>query len=110
LLYSLAPKSATTPVAMAVAERIGGIPSLTALLVILTGITGAVLGPGLLRLLGVRDDAARGFALGLAAHGIGTARAFQLGGTVGAFSGLGMGLNAVATSLAVPLLLPLLGL
>jgi predicted murein hydrolase (TIGR00659 family) len=101
-LLSLAPKSATAPVAMGIAERLGGLPSLTASLVVLTGVIGAVLGPWLLRRLRVTDPAATGFALGVASHGIGTARAFELGETAGAFSGLGMGLNALATSLLVP--------
>lgn len=104
VLLSLAPKSATSPVAMGVAEQIGGIPSLTAVLVIFTGVIGAVLAPGLLRLLRVKDEAAQGFAIGVAAHGIGTARAFQLGETAGAFAGLAMGLNALATALLVPVL------
>lgn len=110
VLYSLAPKSATSPVAMGIAEQIGGIPSLTAVLVILTGIGGAVTAPWLLRVLKVRDDAVGGFAIGLAAHGIGTARAFQLSEVAGAFSGLAMGLNALATSILVPILLRLIGL
>jgi predicted murein hydrolase (TIGR00659 family) len=109
-LMSLAPKSATTPVAMGIAEKLGGLPSLTAALVILTGILGAILGPGLLRLLRVRDQAATGFAMGVASHGIGTARAFQLSERAGAFSGLGMGLNALATALLLPAVLRLLGL
>ncbi len=108
-LMSLAPKSTTTPVAMGIAEKLGGLPSLTAALVILTGILGAILGPGLLRLLRVRDPAATGFAMGVASHGIGTARAFQLSERAGAFSGLGMGLNALATALLLPALLRLLG-
>ena len=76
-LLSLAPKSVTIPIAMGVAEKIGGLPSLTAVLVMLTGIIGAVSASGVLDLLGVRDDSVRGFATGVAAHGIGTARAFQ---------------------------------
>lgn len=67
-------------------------------------------GPTPLRLVGARDAAARGFALGLASHGIGTARAFQLGERAGAFSGLAMGLNALATTLVLPAILRLLGL
>jgi len=109
-LMSLAPKSTTTPVAMGIAEKLGGLPSLTAALVILTGILGAILGPGLLRLLRVRDQAATGFAMGVASHGIGTARAFQLSERAGAFSGLGMGLNALATALLLPAVLRLFGL
>ena len=108
-LVSLAPKSTTTPVAMGIAEKLGGLPSLTAALVILTGILGAMIGPWLLRLVRVRDPAARGFALGVASHGIGTARAFQLGEREGAFSGLAMGLNALLTALLVPALFALLG-
>ena len=107
-LVSLAPKSVTAPVAMGITEKLGGIPSLTAALVVLTGLTGAVLGPSLLRRLGVLDQPSAGFALGVASHGLGTARAFELGEAAGAFSGLGMGLNAVATSLLVPLLARLL--
>jgi len=103
-LLSLAPKSATAPVAMGIAEKLGGLPSLAASLVLLTGVLGAVVGPPLLRRLRVTDPAATGFALGVASHGLGTARAFELSETAGAFSGLGMGLNALATSLLVPLL------
>jgi len=105
VLMSLAPKSVTTPIAMGVAEKIGGLPSLTAVLVVSTGIIGAVIGRGLLALVGVRDDAATGFALGVAAHGIGTARAFQVSETAGAFSALGMGLNGMATALLLPYLI-----
>jgi predicted murein hydrolase (TIGR00659 family) len=107
-VLSLAPKSATTPVAMGIAERIGGLPSLTAALVILTGMSGAILGTGLLRRIGVRDPVATGFALGVTSHGIGTARAFQVDEQAGAFSGLGMGLNALVTALLLPLLLRLI--
>jgi predicted murein hydrolase (TIGR00659 family) len=103
-VVSLAPKSVTAPVAMGIAEKLGGIPSLTAALVLLTGVLGAVLGPALLRRLKVNDPASAGFALGVASHGLGTARAFEMGETAGAFAGLGMGLNAVVTSILVPLL------
>lgn len=106
-LASLAPKSATAPVAIGVAEAVGGSPTLTAVLVILTGITGAVVASPLLDALGIRDPRARGFATGTAAHGIGTARAFQENETAGAFSGVGMGLNALVTALIAPLVLHL---
>lgn len=76
-LISLAPKSATTPIAMGIAERLGGLPSLTAVLVILTGILGAVCAAPLFRVLRISDPGVRGFALGVLSHGIGTARAFQ---------------------------------
>ncbi|WP_349357464.1 LrgB family protein [Stappia sp.] len=103
-LASLAPKSVTAPVAMGISDALGGLPSLTAVLVILTGILGAALGPLVLDLVRVRDWRARGFAIGVAAHGIGTARALQVNETAGAFSGLAMGLNALATALLLPLL------
>lgn len=109
-VLSLAPKSATTPVAMGIAEKIGGLPSLTAALVILTGILGAVGGSAVLRLARVRDPVATGLAFGVASHGIGTARAFQIDERAGAFSGLGMGLNALVTALLLPLLVRLLGI
>ena len=101
---SLAPKSVTTPIAMAVAERIGGIASLTAVLVIVTGIVGAVIAPALFRLLRVQDHAIQGFALGVTAHGIGTARALQISEEAGAFAALAMGLNGVVTALLLPAL------
>ena len=103
-LLSLAPKSATAPVAMGIVEKLGGIPSLTAAVVILTGITGAVGAPWVLDRLGIREPAVRGFAMGLASHGIGTARAFQESEQTGAFAGLGMGLNALMTAVLVPVL------
>jgi predicted murein hydrolase (TIGR00659 family) len=109
-MLSLVPKSVTTPVAMGIAEKIGGVPSLTAVLVILTGIFGAVAGPAILNRIGVQESEVRGFALGLAAHGIGTARAFQLSEATGAFSGLAMGMNAWVTPLIAPLLVSLLHL
>jgi predicted murein hydrolase (TIGR00659 family) len=109
-LISLAPKSVTAPVAMGIAEKLGGLPSLTAILVVSTGILGAVLGPWTLNLLRVRDEAVRGFSIGVASHGIGTARAFQESEQAGAFSGLAMGLNILATALLLPLLVHLLGL
>jgi putative effector of murein hydrolase len=105
-LYSLAPKSVTTPIAMGIAERLGGLPSLTAVLVILTGILGAVGAQGLYALLKCRDPAVQGFAMGVASHGIGTARAFQISEQAGAFSALAMGLNGLLTAVMLPMLLP----
>ena len=107
VLASLAPKSATAPVAIGIAEQIGGSPTLTAVLVILTGITGAVIATPLLNLLRLRDWRARGFAVGLTSHGIGTARALQVHPTAGAFAALGMALNAIATALVAPFALSL---
>ncbi len=108
-VISIAPKSVTAPVAMGIAEQLGGLPSLTAVLVILTGIFGAALGPFVLNVLRIRDWAARGLAMGTASHGIGTARALQINELAGAFSGLAMGLNALATAILLPLLWHLLG-
>lgn len=108
-LLSLAPKSVTAPVAMGIAEKIGGLPSLTAVLVVSTGILGAVVGTGLFTLLGVRDESIRGIAMGVNAHGIGTARAFQVSPEMGAFSGLAMALSAPTTAVLLPPLLRLTG-
>jgi predicted murein hydrolase (TIGR00659 family) len=108
-LASMAPKSVTTPIAMGIAEKLGGLPSLTAALVVSTGILGAVLARGTLNLLGIRDHAVRGFAVGVAAHGIGTARAFQVSETMGAFAGLAMGLNGLVSAFLFPLLAVLWG-
>ena len=107
-IESLAPKSATTPIAMAVAEKIGGIPSLTAVLVISTGVFGAIFARSILNALRITEPEVRGFALGVASHGIGTARAFQVSEEMGAFAGLGMGLNGVFTAFVVPVLMPMI--
>jgi predicted murein hydrolase (TIGR00659 family) len=106
-VLSLAPKSVTTPIAMGIAEKIGGLPSLTAVLVICTGILGATLARGILNFMRISDHAVRGFALGVTSHGIGTARAFQVSEEMGAFAGLGMGVTGVLTALLLPLALAL---
>lgn len=107
---SLAPKSVTTPIAMGIAERIGGIPSLTAVLVIVTGIIGAVAARYVFDAVRLHDPAIRGFAIGIASHGIGTARAFQVNEQSGAFAALAMGLNGALTALLVPLIARWIGL
>jgi predicted murein hydrolase (TIGR00659 family) len=104
VLTALAPKSATMPIAMSVAEQIGGVPSLTALMVTITGISGAILAPRLLDLARVDDPALRGFATGLTAHAIGTAQALRSSEAAGGFAALAMGLNGLATALMLPLL------
>jgi putative effector of murein hydrolase len=104
-LHSLAPKSATAGVSMAISAASGGVAALTAVVTILAGIIGAVAGPALLGALGIRDPVARGFGIGLASHGIGTARAFQESEAAGTAAGLAMGLNAVLTALIVPVVL-----
>ena len=105
---AIAPKSVTAGVAMSIAEGLGGNPSLTAVLVILTGILGAVIVTPLMNALGIRDYRARGFAVGLASHGIGTARAFQVDPVAGTFAGIAIGLNALFTSLIAPFVVALL--
>jgi predicted murein hydrolase (TIGR00659 family) len=105
---SLAPKSVTSPIAMGIASEIGGLPSLTAGFVIITGILGAMIATPLFNALGFRDWRARGFGIGIAAHGIGTARAFQVNELAGTFAAIAMGLNGVATAILVPLLIGLL--
>ena len=108
-LRSLMPKSVTTPIAMGISEQIGGLPSLTAVLVILTGILGGIVAKEILDALRVKERSVQGFAIGLTAHGIGTARAFQADEETGAFSGLGMGLNGAVTAIIVPILVRLFG-
>jgi predicted murein hydrolase (TIGR00659 family) len=108
VLIALAPKSVTAAVAMGISEGLGGEPALTAALVIFTGILGAVMVTPLMNAMGVRDYAARGFAVGLAAHGIGTARAFAVDPVAGTFAGIAMGLNAVLSSIFVPIFIRLL--
>ncbi|MGD8589710.1 MAG: LrgB family protein [Chromatiales bacterium] len=107
---SLAPKSVTAPVAMGISEMIGGLPSLTAVLVVITGIIGAILGTRLFTLMRIHDDSVKGIAMGVTAHGIGTARAFQVSPEMGAFSGLAMALSTFTTAFILPWLLDVLGL
>ncbi|MDN5895045.1 MAG: LrgB family protein [Nocardioides sp.] len=109
LQMTMAPKSATTPIAIAIAESAGGIPSLVAVFTIVAGMLGAVAGPTVLTLIRVRDRRARGLALGSVSHGIGTSRALHEDATEGAFAGLSMGLTALVTCLAVPLVVHLVG-
>jgi predicted murein hydrolase (TIGR00659 family) len=108
VILALAPKSVTAGVAMGISEQLGADPSLTAVSVILTGIMGAIIVTPLMNQAGITDFRARGFAAGLAAHGIGTARAFQVDAVAGVFSGIAMSLNALVTSLLVPLAVTLL--
>jgi putative effector of murein hydrolase len=108
VILSLAPKSVTAGVAMGISESLHADPSLTAVAVILTGIMGAITVTPLMNCMRITDFRARGFAAGLAAHGIGTARAFQVDEIAGVFSGIAMSLNALVTSLLVPLAVTLL--
>jgi len=102
VIFSLAPKAVTTPIAMGITEKLGGILPLTAALVITTGILGAVLGPSFLRLLKIKSPIAFGLAMGAASHGIGTARAAEEGELQGAISGLALCLNGIITAILMP--------
>ena len=108
VVRTLSARSVTTPIAIAIAGRVGGIPPLAAAVVILSGILGAVVGPPLLRRIGVRSRTAFGLALGAAAHGVGTARAAEEGDVEAASSGLAIGLMGVGTALLAPLVLAVL--
>ncbi|MCP3397167.1 LrgB family protein [Bradyrhizobium sp. CCGB20] len=108
VILSLAPKSVTAGVAMGISESLHADPSFTAVSVVLTGIMGAIIVTPLMNWAAITDFRARGFAVGIAAHGIGTARAFQVDEVAGVFSGIAMGLNALVTSLLVPLAVTLL--
>jgi predicted murein hydrolase (TIGR00659 family) len=108
VILSMAPKSVTAGVAMGISETLHADPSLTAVAVILTGIMGAIAVTPLMNRMRIVDYRARGFAVGIAAHGIGTARAFQVDEVAGVFAGIAMSLNALVTSLLVPLAVTLL--
>jgi predicted murein hydrolase (TIGR00659 family) len=104
VLRSLAPKSVTAPVAMGIAEQLGGIPALAAAFAVLTGLAGAVSAKYLFDALRISDPAVRGFALGTVAHGIGAARALQVHPDAGAYAGLALGVQVVLAALLMPLL------
>jgi predicted murein hydrolase (TIGR00659 family) len=104
IVASLEPKSITTPIAVTVCAHLGGIPSLTAIIVILVGIFGGVIGPFVLKKLGIESKLAQGLALGSAAHAVGTARAMELGAVEGAIGGLAIGLMGVMTAILVPVI------
>lgn len=106
---SIVPKSVTTPIAMQIAEQSGGISSLTAVVVILVGILGSIIAPPILKAMGISSPIARGLALGAAAHGVGTARALEMGALEGAISGLAIGLMGIITAILVPLVKLILG-
>ncbi|SNB77046.1 TIGR00659 family protein [Arboricoccus pini] len=99
ILASIAPRASTTPVAMEMASQLGGVAALAAVIVLFAGVVGAMTATPLFDALKIRDYRARGFAIGVSAHGFGAARAFQVDSTAGTFAGLGMALNAIATAL-----------
>ena len=109
VLRSLAPKSVTASVAMGIADRIGGAPTLAAVFAVLTGMVGALSGKYLFNLLRIDSWAVRGFALGTASHGIGAARALQVHPEAGAYAGIALGLQVLLASLLIPLAFRLAG-
>ncbi len=109
VIMSIAPKSVTTPIAMGIAESLGGIPALSAAIVIVTGVLGAVVGPAFLRIIGVRTATAFGIAMGSSAHGIGTARAAEESILAEAISGLALSLNGIVTAVLTPVILRAMG-
>ena len=108
ILMTMAPKSVTSPIAMLVADQIGGIAALAAVFVMITGVIGAIAGPSILRLCRVHHPAAQGMALGITAHAVGTARALQESDECGAFAALAMSLMGVITAVLLPLAIVLL--
>ena len=110
LILSLLPRSVTAPIAMGISEIIGGIPSLTAIITLITGVIGASLGIFVFDLMKLKNMDARGFSLGLASHGIGTARAMSKNKNAGVFAAVGMGLSGLVTSILVPLFLKIISI
>ena len=103
-LFAMTTKSITTPIAMAVAEKIGATAALAAPFVMFTGVLGAVIGPIILARLGIHDDSVKGVALGLTSHAVGTARGLEISEECGAFAALAMGLTGILTALILPFL------
>jgi len=102
LIASLAPKSVTTPIAISLSEKSGGVPALTAAFVVICGIFGGLVGPVILRSIGIKSKIATGLAMGSSAHALGTARAMEIGAVEGAISGLAIGIMGIMTALMIP--------
>lgn len=102
LMSSLAPKSVTTPIAISLAEKSGGVPALTATFVVICGIFGGMVGPVVLRRFGFKSSIAKGLAMGAASHAMGTARALEMGALEGAISGLAIGIMGIMTAFMIP--------
>lgn len=109
IIISLAPKSVTTPIAMEVCETTGGIPALTAAIVVCVGLFGAIFGFKILEVWHIKNPYSQGLGIGTASHAVGTSRAMEKGETYGAYSSLGLILNGVLTALLTPLILKLMG-
>lgn len=110
VILSLAPKSVTTPIAMEVAKALGGIPSLTAAVVVCVGLLGAILGVQTLKLMRISSPIAQGLSLGTAAHAVGTSAAMDISSKYGAYASLGLTLNGIFTALLTPTILRILGI
>lgn len=110
IIYSLAPKSVTTPIAMEVTKKLGGIPSLTAAVVVCVGLLGGILGMKTMQITHIGSPMAQGLSLGTAAHAVGTSTAMDISSKYGAFASLGLTLNGILTALLTPTILSLLGL
>lgn len=104
LIKSLIPKSITTPIGMALSEQLGGIPSITVVAIIVTGILGSIIGPFLNKILKINDEVAMGIAMGNASHAVGTARAMEIGETEGAMSSLTIAVAGIMTVILAPAL------
>jgi predicted murein hydrolase (TIGR00659 family) len=102
LIASLAPKSVTTPIAISLSEKSGGIPALTTAFVVICGIFGGLVGPIILRKLGIKSNIAKGLAMGSASHALGTVRALEMGAVEGAISGLAIGIMGIMTAFLIP--------
>ncbi|WP_333859530.1 LrgB family protein [Clostridium sp.] len=104
LIQSLIPKSITTPIGMALSKQLGGLPSITVIAIIITGILGSIVGPFLFKLLKIKDKVAFGVAMGTSSHAIGTAKTMEIGETEGAMSGLAMAISGIVTVFIAPVL------
>jgi len=105
MIYSLIPKSITTPIGIEISQTIGGIPSITVMAIVITGIIGAIISPLVCKIFKIDDKVARGIAIGTSSHAVGTAKAMEMGETEGAMSGLAMGISGLITALLIPLLI-----
>jgi predicted murein hydrolase (TIGR00659 family) len=108
IMFSFFPKSVTTPVAIQIADLTAAVPSLTVVAVMVTGFSGMILGPYIIKLCKFQSDIAKGMALGNAAHVIGTSRAFEYSLEVGSISSAGMILSAIISSILIPLFILIL--
>lgn len=105
VIYSIIPKSITTPIGMEVSKLIGGIPAITVSAIVLTGITGAIISPIVCKVFRIKNEVAMGIAIGTASHAIGTTKAIEMGETQGAMSGLAIGIAGLITSFLVPIII-----